>query len=78
MTNVDLMKEFLSSQGFKYEQDEDNDIFFKYQMRNFIFMGSDNDETFLRLVMPGVFDDIIPRVLDILLAAQQEFYKQIN
>ena len=96
------MKEFLSSQGFKYEQDEDNDIFFKYQMRNFIFMGSDNDETFLRLVMPGVFvkativndnvwlsaelliystpvfDDIIPRVLDILLAAQQEFYKQIN
>ena len=52
MTNVDLMKEFLSSQGFKYEQDEDNDIFFKYQMRNFIFMGSDNDETFLR----GVFD----------------------
>ena len=92
---------------------------------NFIFMGSDNDETFLRLVMPGVFDvtednragvleatnavsvsmkvvkativndnvwlsaellidstpvfdDIIPRVLDILLAAQQEFYKQIN
>ena len=49
MTNVDLMKEFLSSQGFKYEQDEDNDIFFKYQMRNFIFMGSDNDETFLRL-----------------------------
>lgn len=26
------MKEFLSSQGFKYEQDEDNDIFFKYQM----------------------------------------------
>ena len=95
------------------------------QMRNFIFMGSDNDETFLRLVMPGVFDvtednragvleatnavsvsmkvvkativndnvwlsaellidstpvfdDIIPRVLDILLAAQQEFYKQIN
>lgn len=30
MTNVDLMKEFLSSQGFKYEQDEDNDIFFKY------------------------------------------------
>ena len=125
MTNVDLMKEFLSSQGFKYEQYEDNDIFFKYQMRNFIFMGSDNDETFLRLVMPGVFDvtednragvleatnavsvsmkvvkativndnvwlsaellidstpvfdDIIPRVLDILLAAQQEFYKQIN
>ena len=48
MTNVDLMKEFLSSQGFKYEQDEDNDIFFKYQMRNFIFMGSDNDETFRR------------------------------
>ena len=39
MTNVDLMKEFLSSQGFKYEQDEDNDIFFKYQMRNFILMG---------------------------------------
>ena len=125
MKNVELMKEFLSSQGFRYEQSEDGNLFFKYQMRNFIYFANDEDQGFFHMAMPAIFDvtednregilevtnritsslkvakaivadnevwlstellldstpvydDIVPRVLDILIGAQQEFYNQIS
>lgn len=125
MKNVDLMKEFLRSQGFQFEQDDDGDLVFKYQMRTFLYYANDDDQGYFQLAMPAIFDvtednreavleaannvtktvkvakaivvnsevwlmaellldttpvydDIVPRVLGILMGAQQEFYNQIN
>lgn len=125
MKNIDLMIEFLRSQGFKYELDEDGDLFFKYQMRNFLYYANDDDQGFFQIAMPAIFDvtednreavleaansvtasikvakvviigekvwlfaellldstpvydDIVPRVLDILMGTQQQFYEALQ
>lgn len=119
------MIEFLRSQGFKYELDEDGDLFFKYQMRNFLYYANDDDQGFFQIAMPAIFDvtednreavleaansvtasikvakvviigekvwlfaellldstpvydDIVPRVLDILMGTQQQFYEALQ
>lgn len=50
------MTEFLRSQGFKYELDEDGDLYFKYQMRNFLYYANDDDQGFFQMAMPAIFD----------------------
>jgi len=52
---VDLAKEWLSSEGYKYDVDGDGDIHFKYQGKNFFFT-SDGDEQFFRIIMPNIYD----------------------
>lgn len=123
--NVDLMKQFLSSQGFQYEVDDDGDLVFKYQMRTFLYYANNDDQGYFQMAMPGIYDvtednregvleatnsvslkmkvakavvardevwlftellldsspeydDIVPRVLNILMGAQREFYDQIS
>lgn len=118
--------EFLKQQGFCPEIDPNNgNIVFKYQMRTYIYINNDEDDTFFQLALPGIFDvtednremaleacnktslgmkvikccipnnsvwilfdnlfdsspeimDIFPRALNILQAAQQHFYENMN
>lgn len=55
MTTGDLVKEYLSSQGFRYEIDEDGDIRFKYEGTNLFFTVDNKDPYFFRLIMPGIY-----------------------
>lgn len=122
---IEEVNEFLKSQGLMPKIDEDNDIVFKYQMKTFIVMDPEEDEQFLRIAMPGIFDidennradvleaanninkmykvakclvldnnvwivteqlidstpnyeDIIPRLLNIIFGAHLDFYKELN
>ena len=126
MKTTERILEFLKQQGFLPETDPDNgNIFFKYQMRNFIFFNNDEDEEFFQLALPNIYEvteenrdlvleatnktnvsikvikcnifqdnvwiffenlldsspeveDILPRALNILLGAQQQFYHNMN
>ena len=57
MTTPQAVLDFLSEEGFRPSVDNDNgNIHFRYEMRSFIFVNNDDDETFFQLVMPGIFD----------------------
>lgn len=57
MKTTELVLNFLRQQGFCPEVDEDNgNIWFKYQMVNFLFINNDEDEEFFQLLMPGIYD----------------------
>ena len=47
---------YLKDEGFVPSYDEDRDIRFKYQMRNFIVSNYENDKQFLQIMMPYIFD----------------------
>ena len=55
MTTADLVKNFLSSEGYRYEVDGDGDIKFKYEGSTLYFTVSSDDESFFRVIMPGVY-----------------------
>lgn len=127
MAKLDEIINYLQGEGLMPRKDEDGDILFKYQMKNFIIFDTTDDEQYLQMALPGIYDvneenlvevlaacnsvsrsikvakaivtgdnksvwvvyesmldttpvygDIIPRSLEILLAAQKSFYETIN
>lgn len=57
MSATKLVLDFLRQQGFIPEVDEDNgNIFFKYQMETFLFVNNENDDEFFQLIMPAIYD----------------------
>ncbi len=56
MATTQLVLDFLKQQGFCPEVTENGNLFFKYQMANFLYLNNDEDEEFFQLVMPGIFD----------------------
>lgn len=57
MKTSETVLEFLKQQGFCPDVDTDNgNIYFKYQMRTFIYINNDEDEDFFQLAFPGIFD----------------------
>ena len=123
----DLVVDFLREEGFCPHVDEDGDVFFKCEGRNYLYYGNEEDNEFFQLAMPAIFDvtednremaleacndvtrrvkaakcmvidqqaevwlmcemfldhtpnieDILPRAIVILRAAQQEFYSKIQ
>lgn len=56
MKTSEMVFQWLKQQGFCPQIDQDGDIQFKYQMRNFYYFNNDDDESFFRLAMPGIFD----------------------
>lgn len=53
---ADLIKNWLSSEGYRYETDADGDIHFKYQGKNMYFITDERDELYFRLMMPYVYE----------------------
>ncbi|WP_300748200.1 YbjN domain-containing protein [uncultured Alistipes sp.] len=56
MTTQEMIFNYLKDEGFVPSYDEDRDIRFKYQMRNFIVSNYENDKQFLQIMMPYIFD----------------------
>lgn len=55
MQVLDLVKEFLSFEGYRYEIDKDGDIHFKYQGLNLYCTCNGNDDQFFRIIVPGIY-----------------------
>lgn len=53
---IELLLDFLSEEGFRPKLDEDQDIVFKCEGRNFLCFPSEKDEKFFQLVMPFIFE----------------------
>jgi hypothetical protein len=56
MKTIDLVKEYLAQEGYRYEIDNDGDVHFKYQGVNLFFTDSGNDSNFFRIIMPSIYD----------------------
>ena len=56
MTTQEMIFDYLKVQGLVPEYDEDKDIRFKYQMRNFVVSNYPDDRQFLQIMMPFIFD----------------------
>ena len=59
MTTQEMIFDYLKVQGLVPEYDEDKDIRFKYQMRNFVVSNYPDDRQFLQIMMPFIFDRLI-------------------
>ena len=55
MSTDELVKQYLSSEGYKYDVDNDGDIHFKYEGANLYFTGDKRDQLFFRIIMPGIY-----------------------
>lgn len=55
MNASDLVENWLKSQGFRCERDGDGDVRFRYEGVG-MFCCKDNDDSFLRIIMPGIYD----------------------
>ncbi len=127
MAKLDELISYLQGEGLMPNKDEDGDIVFKYQMKTYIIFDTSDDEQYLQIALPGiydvteenlvevlaacnsvnrgikvakviitgdnksvwvvyesmldttpVYDDIVPRSLEILMAAQKSFYETIS
>ena len=56
MKTTDLVKDWLSSEGYKCEIDEDGDLKFKYQGATLWVMADAKDPLFLRVSMPYIYE----------------------
>lgn len=55
MKATELLKNWLSEQGFKSEIDKDGDLAFKYQGANLFCTNDENDLSFFRILMPNIY-----------------------
>ena len=55
MATVDLVKNWLSTEGYKYDVDGDGDVHFKYEGINYYFTVDNNDQSFFRIIMPAIY-----------------------
>lgn len=55
-TTIELVKNFLSTEGYKYDVDSDGDVHFKYQGTNLFFTNNGADNEFFRIIMPGIYE----------------------
>ena len=53
---IDLVKEWLNSEGYHYDIDKDGDIHFKFNGKHMLFIADERDLLFFRIIMPGIYD----------------------
>jgi len=51
--NISTIREILAEEGFRPDIDEDGDITFKYQGYSILIMPDEDDELYLRFVLPN-------------------------
>ncbi len=56
MRTIDLVKEYLASEGFKHEQDEYGNIHFSYKGFNLFCVNDEKDSSYLQIMIPNVYD----------------------
>lgn len=67
LTKEDIGK-YLASEGLQ-PQERDFGYYFRYQMRNFFIEYDDEDEQYLRIIMPGIYEVDENNLVDVLTAA---------
>lgn len=55
MRTDELVKQFLSNEGYKYDIDGDGDIHFRFEGINLYFTVDNNDQRYFRLIMPNIY-----------------------
>ena len=55
MRTEELVKEFLSNEGYRFDVDGDGDIHFKYEGANLYFTVDKDDQNYFRLIMPNIY-----------------------
>lgn len=55
MATVDLVKNWLSTEGYRYDVDSDGDVHFKFEGVNLYFTVDQRDQAFFRLIMPAIY-----------------------
>jgi len=55
MNTIELVKDFLSTEGYRFDIDGDGDIHFKFEGVNLFFTEDKNDQSYFRLIMPGIY-----------------------
>ena len=55
MRTEELVKQYLSAEGYKYDVDGDGDIHFKYEGVNLFFTVDRDDQLFFRIIMPNIY-----------------------
>lgn len=53
--NLHTVKDFLATEGFRPNIDEDGDIFFKYEGKTLVVDSYENDQAFIRVMLPNVW-----------------------
>lgn len=56
MKTTDLVKDWLASEGYKYNIDSDGDLIFMYQGFGMWVRADENDPLFLSIVMPNIYE----------------------
>ena len=67
LTKEDIGK-YLASEGLQ-PQERDFGYYFRYQIRNFFIEYDDEDEQYLRIIMPGIYEVDENNLVDVLTAA---------
>ena len=55
MKAMDLVKEYLAEQGFRYEIDGDGDLHFRAEGVNLYCTDSGKDQQYFRIIMPNIY-----------------------
>lgn len=55
MTTEELVKQYLSAEGYRYDIDGDGDIHFKYEGTNLYYTVDKKDQSFFKLIMPAIY-----------------------
>ncbi len=55
MRTIDLVKEYLATEGYRYQVDEDGDINFKFEGVSLFYTADDDDPYYFRLIMPNIY-----------------------
>lgn len=66
MANLDDIISYLQGEGLMPSKDEDGDIVFKYQMNNYIIFDTSDDEPYLQIAMPHIYDVTDDNLVEVL------------
>ncbi|MBR3399467.1 MAG: hypothetical protein IKH08_06790, partial [Prevotella sp.] len=66
MAKMEEIINYLQNEGLMPKKDEDGDIVFKYQMKNFIIFDTTDDEQYLQIALPGIYDVTEENLVEVL------------
>lgn len=70
MSTNESVLNYLKSEGLM-PQENNFGITFKYQMCNFIIFKDDDDQSFIQISMPGIYDVTEDTLMDVLMACNE-------
>lgn len=70
MSTTESVLNYLKSEGLM-PQENNFGITFKYQMCNFIIFKDDDDQSFIQISMPGIYDVTEDTLMDVLMACNE-------